>query len=450
MILSFAVNGKTVTVEGPPLRRLLDVLREDLGLTGTKEGCGEGECGACAVLLDGHLVNSCLVPLFQVAGRSVETVEGVAPQGSPDALQRAFMDEGAVQCGFCTPGMVMASRALLRGNHFPHREEIRTALAGNLCRCTGYEPIFRAVEGAAAAGYEVPPPPPAPEFRVTCTEEGRIAFFPESLPEALEILRQHPDALPVAGATDILPDLARGVRPGPHRVMDLTRLEELRGIREEDGVLVLGAGETFASLGRSPLVRRLFPSLGECAASVGGVAVQNRATLGGNVMNASAAADSPPVLLALDARGVLVSGEGAREVPAKELWTAYRRTARRPDELLTAVKIPRPAPGTREAFFKLGPRRALVISRLTLACAARLEEGRWRGVRIAVGSVAPVPHRLEELETFLEGRVPEEGAVREARRLAEDLLRPRTSREYRRDVGGNLVGRFLSSWISPR
>ncbi|HQK24308.1 MAG TPA: (2Fe-2S)-binding protein, partial [Synergistaceae bacterium] len=175
MILSFAVNGKTVTVEGPPLRRLLDVLREDLGLTGTKEGCGEGECGACAVLLDGHLVNSCLVPLFQVAGRSVETIEGMAPQGSPDALQRAFMDEGAVQCGFCTPGMVMASRALLRENPSPRRKEIRTALAGNLCRCTGYEPIFRAVEGAAAAGYEVPPPPPAPEFRVTCTEEGRIA-----------------------------------------------------------------------------------------------------------------------------------------------------------------------------------------------------------------------------------------------------------------------------------
>lgn len=445
MILSFAVNGKTVTVEAHPMRRLLDVLREDLELPGTKEGCGEGECGACAVLLEGRLVNSCLVPIFQVAGRAVETIEGVALSGEPDGLQRAFLDEGAVQCGFCTPGMVMASRALLKENPSPRREEIRNSLAGNLCRCTGYESVLRAVERAVAEGYEVPPTPPGPELRKTGAEEGRTAFLPESLAEALKILREHPDVVPVAGATDLVPDIARKARPAPHLVMDLTRMAELRGLREEGGDLVLGAGETFAALARSPLVRRCFPALAACAASVGAVAVQNRATLGGNLMNASAAADAPPVLLALDARGVLASADGVREVPAKELWTAYRRTARRPDELLVAVKIPLPVPGVRDAFFKLGPRRALAISRLTLACAARMEEGRWRGVRVAVGSVAPVPHRLEALEAFLEGRAPDQGVLREARRLTEELLAPRTSREYRREVAGNLVARFFSS-----
>lgn len=445
MIFTFAVNGTTVTVKSHPMRRLLDVLREDLGLSGTKEGCGEGECGACAVRLDGALVNSCLVPLFQVAGRSVETIEGVAPPEDPDGLQRAFLDEGAVQCGFCTPGMILASRALLEHNPSPRREEIRTALAGNLCRCTGYDSVVRAVERAAAEGYRVPPRNPGPELRVVCTEEGRGAFLPESLPEALDILREHPDVVLVAGATDLLPDIAREARPMPRLVMDLTRLGELRGIEERSGELVLGAGEPFAALARSSLVRRFFPSLGDCAASVGAVAVQNRATLGGNLMNASAAADAPPVLLALDARGVFASGEGLREIPVHDMWVGYRRTARRPDEILVSVKIPLPDPGTRNAFFKLGPRRALAISRLTLACAGRSEGGRWRGVRVAVGSVAPAPHRLEALETFLEGRSPEGHVLEEARRLCEELLAPRTSREYRRHVAGNLVIRFFSS-----
>ena len=149
MIFTFAVNGTTVTVKSHPMRRLLDVLREDLGLSGTKEGCGEGECGACAVRLDGALVNSCLVPLFQVAGRSVETIEGVAPPEDPDGLQRAFLDEGAVQCGFCTPGMILATLDLLRRIPDPTREQVRQELSGNLCRCTGYQKIIDAVMAAA-------------------------------------------------------------------------------------------------------------------------------------------------------------------------------------------------------------------------------------------------------------------------------------------------------------
>ena len=145
MKITCVINGTLRKLEVHPLDRLLDILRKNEGLSGAKEGCGEGECGACAVLLDGELVNSCMVPAMQVHGRTVLTVEGLGTPENPDILQKAFADEGAVQCGFCIPGMVMASRALLTRNPHPDRSAIRTALAGNLCRCTGYEKIFRAV-----------------------------------------------------------------------------------------------------------------------------------------------------------------------------------------------------------------------------------------------------------------------------------------------------------------
>jgi carbon-monoxide dehydrogenase small subunit len=172
--LTFRVNGEEVSVDTHPMARLLDVLRERLHLTGTKEGCGEGECGACAVFIDGLLANSCLVPVLQAAGTDILTIEGVAAPDHLDALQQAFVDHGGAQCGICTPGMIMAARALLAKDPHPTEQEIREALAGNLCRCTGYMRIFEAVRGAAShatAAYALPvtvPPgsaPPAGENR---------------------------------------------------------------------------------------------------------------------------------------------------------------------------------------------------------------------------------------------------------------------------------------------
>jgi carbon-monoxide dehydrogenase small subunit len=147
--VAFEVNGTPHTVRVHPMARLIDVLREDLRLTGTKEGCGEGECGACSVFIDGVLVNSCLVPVVQVAGRKVQTVEGLAPQGELTVLQCEFIDKGGAQCGICTPGMLMAATHLLRKRTDVGDDEIREALAGNLCRCTGYTKIVDAVIGAA-------------------------------------------------------------------------------------------------------------------------------------------------------------------------------------------------------------------------------------------------------------------------------------------------------------
>lgn len=166
-VIRFLVNGAPVELDLPGMRRLLDVLREDLGLTGTKEGCGEGECGACSVILDGDVVNSCLVPICQVDGHTVRTVEGLATRGphgerALDPLQRTFLEAGAAQCGICTPGMLMAARAYLERGGTADEDAIRDAIAGNLCRCTGYTKIVEAIALAATGGSESGPGPGAP------------------------------------------------------------------------------------------------------------------------------------------------------------------------------------------------------------------------------------------------------------------------------------------------
>ena len=147
--INCTVNGEAVTLHAHPMSRLLDVLREELRLTGTKEGCGEGECGACSVLLDGEVVNACLIPVCQAQGAAVVTVEGLARDSRLDLLQQAFLECGGTQCGICTPGMLIAARALLDANPRPTRDEIKEAIAGNLCRCTGYVKIIDAIAQAA-------------------------------------------------------------------------------------------------------------------------------------------------------------------------------------------------------------------------------------------------------------------------------------------------------------
>ena len=185
MQLLLTVNGMVHEVEARPTARLLDVLREQLGLTGTKEGCAEGECGACTVIVDGRAVNSCVMLAVQARGKEILTVEGLAPDGELDLLQQKFVEYGAVQCGYCTPGMLMSAKALLMGNPVPSEQDIRIALAGNLCRCTGYSAIVAAVK--AASGQEAAPlmelPGAAEELAAEVTTD------PETLAAACEVVQ---------------------------------------------------------------------------------------------------------------------------------------------------------------------------------------------------------------------------------------------------------------------
>ncbi len=457
----FTLDGGPAEVRVAGGTRLLDVLRYELGRTGTKEGCGEGECGACSVLVDGDLVNSCLVPVCQVAGRDVRTVEGLAASGALDPLQQAFHELGAVQCGFCTPGMLLAGQAFLASGAAPTDAAIREAIAGNLCRCTGYTKVVEAigaVDGGAAASPSsglASPVAPAPVAVPAATRpgvepgtdrrDGPAVLEPADLEEALRLLATT-TARPIAGGTDVMVGLAAGAIQPDAPLLDLWSLADLRGIRVTDGALEIGALTTYAELRRSPVVRDQLPVLAVAAATVGAVQVQNRGTLGGNVANASPAGDMLPILLATDAELVLASVRGTRTVAAADFWTGYRSTACAPDELVLRVRIPL-VEGRHVRFRKVGTRQAQAISRVVLAVSWRRVGAAWRDVRVALGSVAEVPLRALRTEVALEGRRPDRDAAERAIAALAADIRPiddvRGSAAYRNAVAGRILRRII-------
>jgi xanthine dehydrogenase small subunit len=460
--IRFTVNGRPVEARVDGGRRLLDVLRQDLGLVGAKEGCGEGECGACAVLLDGVLVNSCLVPVGQVEGRAVLTVEGLGADGRLAPLQAAFLELGGTQCGMCAPGMLLAAHALLAAGGATSEADIREGIAGNLCRCTGYTRIIGSIEAVAAgrAAADVPGVDPAGGAGTQASAGEPLAVGPgavgahrllraTSLADALARLAADPTLRPVAGGTDLMVEVALDARRR-RPLLDLSGLDELRGIGVADGELVLGSLVTWEEVHRSPVVRDALPVLAEVAATMGAVAIRNRATLGGNCATASPAGDLLPVLLATDARLSVAGPAGSRTVEADAFWTGYRRTALQPGELLVALRIPL-VPGRTVRVRKVGTRRALSIAKVLVAVSWHADDGgspgAWRDVRVALGSVAERPIRVRATEALLEGRVPDPALAAAAGAAVMAEISPiddiRSTAAYRRSVTGAVLRRIV-------
>lgn len=271
------------------------------------------------------------------------------------------------------------------------------------------------------------------------------AISPRSLEEAFAHLAEAPHR-PLAGGTDLMVQLAADAVEPPGRVLDLWRLDELRGIAEDDGGLLIGALTTYTQLRRSALVQARLPALADAAATVGAAQIQNRGTLGGNVCNASPAGDTLPVLLAADARFELGGPRGERTVAAADFWVGYRRTALAPDELLLRVRVPLPD-GRRLRFRKVGTRRAQAISKVVMALAWREDGGVWRDVRVALGSVAPTPVRAAETEAVLKGAAPRATVADHAAAVLAREVTPiddvRSTADYRRAVSGRVLHRLL-------
>lgn len=435
--VAFALNRRPVRIRVRSDQRLLDVLRDDLRLTGAKEGCGKGECGACTVLLDGQPVDSCLMLAYQADGARVETIEGLAEGAALHPLQDAFIELGGVQCGICIPGMLLAAQALLSSSAAPGHEQIRAGLAGNLCRCTGYTKIFAAVSRAAGAV-------PAAAAGQAPSPEAPVYFRPRSLEQALEILAQRgADARPVAGGTDILVQAKDG-RPDRAALFDLTAVPELKGIEERGDHIYVGAATTHTEMIGSALLEAWAPALPEACAVIGGPQIRNRGTLGGNLANASPAADCVPPLYVADAVVELASVSARRELPIDELFAGPRRSVVEPDELILGVRIPKRA-GVRGAFLRLGQRQAQAISKVSVALALTFKDGRPDWARVAFGAVAPTVLRAREAErALLAGGSSALGAAVEAARAEvrpiDDL---RSTRDYRRAMAGVLLERAV-------
>jgi xanthine dehydrogenase small subunit len=425
------VNGRTRELgEVGGHVTLLEWLRAD-GLTGCKEGCAEGECGACAVLVarqDGPdrtrwvAINACLVPAAAFDQQEVVTAEGLGRPGQLHPVQREMADRGGSQCGYCTPGFICSMAAEyyrpgrtgsagLNGSgtadhaHGPNGFDLH-ALSGNLCRCTGYRPIR---DAAYALGQPEAADPlaarmaePAPAAAATTTSNAQGGYVrPAGLRAALELLAACPDARVVAGSTDWGVELnIRHARAA--LTIGIEQLEELREFSFGPDRVELGAGLSLSEIeslldGRVPLLSDMFPQFASRL-------IRNGATLGGNLGTASPIGDAPPVLLALDASLVLASVTGEREVPLADYFTGYRECVRRPDELITTIRIPLPlAPVT--AFHKIAKRRFDDISSVAMAYALALDDdGRVASVRIGLGGVAATPLRATAAEEALRGR----------------------------------------------
>ncbi len=403
------VNGRPRPLVGMPVHtNALDFLR-GLGLTGAKEGCAEGECGACAVLVarpDGARsrwtpVNACLVPALALDGQEVLTAEGL---GDPDHLhpvQAELAVRGGSQCGYCTPGFACSMAAEY---YRPGRERgpggfDLHAIGGNLCRCTGYRPI-------RDAAWALGPPPsgdplaqrqgsPAPAVVPT-----RVDGFarPTGLAEALSLLAAHPDATVVAGATDwgVEANL-RGSRAA--YVVAVDRLPELREVTTGNTIEIgaaLTLSEVEIALGDTvPLLAQVWPQFASRL-------IRNGATIGGNLATASPIGDLAPALLALDATLVLASADGDREVPLAGFFTGYRETVLRPGELIRAVRLSEPL-AAHTTFRKIAKRRSDDISSVAIAAALDVVDGSVVRARIGLGGIAATPVRAYATEAVLEG-----------------------------------------------
>ncbi|HEU0223478.1 MAG TPA: xanthine dehydrogenase small subunit [Paracoccaceae bacterium] len=453
--LTFLLNGEKVELEGAPATlTLLDWLRETRRLTGTKEGCNEGDCGACTVAigrLEGErlvqeAVNACILFLPQLEGKAVRTVEGLAAQGL-DPVQEAMVAHHGSQCGFCTPGIVMS----LHAARHQGRRDFDNVLAGNLCRCTGYGPIVRAAEASADA-------PPAPwiasetkalqEIQHSEDVAGDSFHVPASLEALQAALARHPKAVLVGGASDVGLWVTKELRDIAPMIF-LHRVRELQGVLETSTGLRIGGGVTLARL--RGLMAGRFPDFAELLRRFGSVQVRNAATIGGNIANGSPIGDAPPALIALGASLRLLGPDGFREMPIEDFFLAYGRQDRRPGEIVESVHIP--AQPDRLRCYKVSKRFDQDISALCGCFSVTVTEGKVTGARIGFGGMAATPKRARAVEAALAGRpwtLPTIEAALPA--FAEDfqpISDVRASAAYRLRTAENLLRRYFEEDRRP-
>ena len=452
MHITFLLNGETVRTSADPTRSLLDWLREDRGLCGTKEGCNEGDCGACTVMVSdangAKALNACILMLPQLAGKAVRTVEGISgPTGALHPVQTAMIDHHGAQCGFCTPGFVVSMAVA----HLNGRTDHDDQLAGNLCRCTGYAPIIRAAQAAAEQ--------PIPEWMKTdqskvgldplLSESGqsKVGFNPPYLPENTDDLAPwylaNPDATLIAGATDVGLWITKQFRDLGQTAF-LHRCTDLQAIEIATGTIRIGAMASMTDV--LAVMQTHHPSYAELIRRYGSVQVRNAATLGGNIANGSPIGDNPPALIALGATLHLRRGAVRRTMPLEDYFLTYGSQDRAPGEFVEAVSLPLTAPALK--CYKISKRFDQDISALCGAFNISVEVGKVQAARIAFGGMAGIPKRALAVEAALVGKDWTADTIRAALpAFAKDftpLSDMRASADYRLTTAQNLLLRIFA------
>ncbi|MEQ1899718.1 MAG: xanthine dehydrogenase small subunit [Devosia sp.] len=465
--LRFILNDEDVSLTAlKATETLLDYLRLTKRLRGSKEGCAEGDCGACTVLV-GRLkggglvyesVNACICFVGSLHGTHVVTIEHLSAADGPlHPVQQAMVDHHGSQCGFCTPGIVMSLYGLWMQNPHPGAAETERALQGNLCRCTGYAPILKAANAissySAVERDRLVAERAAIMARLKALDDGVSVdigegkdrlFVPGSVDELAEFYAAHPEGTLVSGATDVGLWVTKFMRDiGP--MIYIGHLKGLHGIEEAGGALKLGAGVTYSEAGAA--IARHFPQLTELWDRIGGAQVRNVGTIGANIANGSPIGDTPPPLIVLGASITLRKGGERREVKLKDYFVAYGKQDRQKGEFVESVSIPYLPAGEHLACYKITKRKDEDIS--ALCGAFRLfvtDDGNVGMARIAFGGMAATPKRARAVEAALVGK-PWTSATVEAAIAAfatdyQPISDMRASAEYRLLAAQNLLRRF--------
>lgn len=433
----------------------LDFLREDAGLTGTKEGCAEGDCGACtiAIVRNGsnrlEAVNSCLLVVGQLDGAKVVTVEGLAEKGGElESVQQAIVTQDGTQCGFCTPGFVMALHALRHSGETVTDDIIHDALAGNLCRCTGYRSIVDAARAACSISTKEVSGDGVGSFNLQAQDfyeaESQLYFAPKTVDALIERRREHPDAPLLSGGTDLGLLFSKERQKFPVTIYT-QNVEELRRIEEDDASITIGAAATYTDA--LPYIEAQYASFATLVRRIGSRQIRNVGTIGGNIGNASPIGDTPPCLIALDSVLVLRGPNGAREIPLEEFFLDYRKTDLAKDEIIESVRMPKLSDGQIFRTYKISKRYDQDISSVIGAFRLTLQDGVVTAARIAFGGMAAVPKRAINCEAALTGKDWSEDTVRQAAAAIGKDFSPigdhRASADYRLRVSANLFVRLF-------
>jgi len=477
--IRFILDGEVITLDNvDPTRTVLQFLREDLGRTGTKEGCAEGDCGACTVVLveldrsgsrlEVRAVNSCIQFLPTLHGRELLTVESLrGGDGTLHPVQQAMVDCHGSQCGFCTPGFVMSMFAQYKTCSSPTRREIDDALAGNLCRCTGYQPIINAAQkmyadqttesdnwllqaydGNREAGVEEKERVAAltelhSSESLSITGEGGHFHAPLGIDEFAELFKQNPDATILAGGTDIGLWVTK-----QHKILDniiyTARVREMTDIIVNDDCVDIGAAVTLSEA--MPVLDEFFPSLHDLFIRFASPPIRNAGTLGGNIANGSPIGDSMPALLVLDAGLELRNGNATRTLRLQDFYLDYQKNALEEGEFVERIRIPRISDSASLRSYKIAKRFDQDISAVCGAFQLQLDGGIVAEIRIAYGGLAVIPKRAGKAEKLLAGATWNEDTVRAAMDMLSTDFQPisdmRSTSAYRLRVCQNLLYRF--------
>ncbi|WP_375753933.1 xanthine dehydrogenase small subunit [Vibrio sp. HN007] len=455
-MLELMINDEIVEIEhATPGAMLLNYLREQQGMTGTKEGCASGDCGACTVVmvdtdeadtLRYRQINACITPLNALHGKQIITVEQLKNSAELHPVQKAVVKKHGTQCGFCTPGFVMSLYALSKQSKKP--EKPIDFLAGNLCRCTGYGPLIEAAEELAGIEYWDPAQPDEEKVKnwiSGCDKQETLNYLkPTNRKELAEAKKSMPDATMIAGGTDLALEITQQLND-VKQLIDLSEVQDLLEITRTKSGWRLGASVPLYKI--HEFMRKQFPSTDEVIERLGSLTIRNRATLGGSLGHASPIGDIAPLLISLNGKIEVDNGTEKRLYAPEDYITGYRETVIKPDQWISAVHIPQLAPNQKHAIYKVSKRFEDDIATVVLALNFTLgSDNRVKQCIISAGGIAAKSVRLSELEELIVGRPFTQLLVNKVKAHVPKIIHPlsdvRGSAEYRTRLVQNLIQRF--------